>query len=155
MKKTKKSYKKDFDNILEYIILTYYMNPKHLFAKKEIMTNLNIKNYLVVNEIIDTLKKYKYLKQYTFTSDKFKISYDGIIYLQEKRNNKYSNQTAAIALIIALITLFDDVIIPPIINVIKYHHPLFIENIEHIIHYVICLFILSIVYFMFKYAEDN
>lgn len=105
IKKKAENQKKKLKLIVDYLVDSYYLNPKNEFVINEIRKKLKIKDALLIEEFILYLKKEKYINLNKKTNS-FLLQYDGFLYLESIQRNNINYENKLISLIISIVAFF-------------------------------------------------
>ena len=97
--KQKENYKK----IIDYLVDSYYLNPKKELTIEMIRINLKMLECPILSQFIEYLGEENYIIYVGTSKDKFIINYKGFIYLEnlQKDNKKYENNLINIVITIS------------------------------------------------------
>lgn len=98
--------------MVNYLVDSYYLNPKSELKTEEIYKKLKISNCIILEEFVSNMKKEKYIK---YKKEKFLITYNGFIFLQsinesikETVNNLINKLISISAFVISTYALWEN-----------------------------------------------
>lgn len=111
--------KKNLRIFIDYLVDSYYLNPKKLYDIKDIIFELKIENYSILETYINFLKNKKYIK---VRKEKFNITFDGFYYLEKVQmtNKEYENNfcSITISMIAMTVCVFEVIFNNRMVNII-------------------------------------